>query len=75
LKQRRNYQLNEAAERVAGLWHEPTDAAELEKRLRESTGGKNLLGLGLETDIAFSAQIDTIGIVPQLIPKTIGFRG
>jgi len=65
----RCYQLNEAAERVAHLWQEPMDAAKLEKLLRESGGGKSLVYLGLEADIAASAQLDTIDIVPQLAPK------
>ena len=71
LSQRKSYQLNEAAERAAGLWCEPMNRVELEKRLRESTGGKNLLRLGLEADITASAQLDTIGMVPQLDPKKI----
>jgi len=66
LGQRRHYQLNETAERVASLWHEPMGASELEKLLRESIGGKNLLDLGLDADITASAQLDTIGIVPCL---------
>jgi predicted metal-binding protein len=38
----------------------------LERLLRESTGGENLLALGLEADITASAQLDTVDIVPQL---------
>jgi len=66
LTQRRNYQLNKAAEEAAGLWRESIDAAELETLLRASTGGKNLLPLGLEADITVSAQLDTLDIVPTL---------
>jgi 2-phosphosulfolactate phosphatase len=66
LAARRNYQLNEAAVKVAGLWHEPIDAAELEKLLRTTTGGKAVLRLGLEPDLIASAQLDTIDIVPEL---------
>jgi 2-phosphosulfolactate phosphatase len=69
LSQRKNYQLDEAAQRVVRLWHEPTDAAELEKWLRESIGGQNLLRLGLDADIAASSRLDTLGIVPQLDAK------
>ena len=66
LTRRHNYQLNEAAERAADLWQEPIDVVQLEKLLRESIGGKNLLRLGLDADITASAQLDTIGVVPQL---------
>jgi 2-phosphosulfolactate phosphatase len=66
LRQRRNDSLNEAAERVVGLWQEPTDAAQLEQLFRKSTGGKTLCALGLEEDMTASAQLDTIDIVPKL---------
>ena len=65
----RNYQMNNAAERVAELWREPMNATELEKWLMESTGGKNLLNIGLEADIVFAAQCDIIDIVPQIAPS------
>lgn len=71
LIQRRYYQLNEDAEYAANLWHEPTNACALEKLLRDSTGGKNLLALGLEADITASAQLDTIDIVPILPRENI----
>jgi len=67
----RNYQLNETATRAAELWREPVSAMELEKLLRESTGGKNLLCVGLEDDIAFAAHFDTIDIVPLLDPTLL----
>ena len=63
---RKNYQLNEAAKRVAGLWNDSIDAAALETLLRETTGGKAVLRLGLDADLVASAQLDTINIVPQL---------
>jgi len=66
LTQRRNYQLNKAAERAACLWQEPMDITKLEKLLRESTGGRNLLDLGLDADITASAQLDSINVLPQL---------
>jgi 2-phosphosulfolactate phosphatase len=66
LTAQRNYQLNAAAERVAGLWHEPMDAAELEALLLTTTGGRAVLRLGLEPDLIASAQLDTIDNVPQL---------
>ena len=69
LTQRRNYQLNEAAERVARLWQEPMNVAQLERLLRKSGGGKSLVRLGLAADITASAQLDTIDVVPQLDPK------
>lgn len=66
LERCRNYQLNGAAKKAISLWNEPMSPAKLEKILRESTGGKNLIRLGLDADITASAQIDTIDIVPQL---------
>jgi 2-phosphosulfolactate phosphatase len=66
LMARRKYQLNETAERVSELWHEPIDATELEKMLRETTGGRAVLRLELEPDLIASAQLDTIDLVPQL---------
>jgi len=66
LTKRRNYQLNEAAEKAAGLWRESIDAVELETLLRASTGGKNLLQIGLEADITVSAQLDTVDRVLAL---------
>ena len=65
----RHFQLNEAAQRAAGLWRESIGVVELEKWLRESLGGQNLLRLGLEADIAVSAQLDTVNIVPQRDPE------
>ena len=68
LLQRRNYRLNADAERVAGLWREPMNTAELEKLLRASGGGQNLINLGLDADITVSARLDTINVVPRLTP-------
>lgn len=39
--------------------------------LRQSRGGKNLVELGLDADIAFAARIDLIKVVPELDPKTM----
>jgi 2-phosphosulfolactate phosphatase len=66
LMTQKKYQLNETAEKVARLWHEPDNAAELESMLRETTGGRAVLRLGLEPDLTASAQIDTVDVVPQL---------
>ena len=68
LLQRRSYQLNADANRVADLWQEPMETDELERRLRASGGGQALISLGLDADITVSAQIDTIDVVPRLTP-------
>jgi 2-phosphosulfolactate phosphatase len=66
LTQRGNYRLNETAKRVLQLWHEPITTAHLLKLLRESTGGKNLIRIGLEADIEAAARMDSINVVPQI---------
>ncbi|MDR0521187.1 MAG: 2-phosphosulfolactate phosphatase [Planctomycetaceae bacterium] len=59
----RFYRLNETAEKVLQLWQEPA-AADLIRQLRQSTGGENLIRIGLEADIGVAAQIDSIDVVP-----------
>jgi len=34
--------------------------------LRDTPGGKNLLALGYDTDLVLCAQLDTLGVVPEL---------
>ena len=41
-------------------------AQPLPAALRDSLGGRNLLDIGLERDVEFAAQIDTLEIVPEL---------
>lgn len=74
LKKHRQYRLDATAERTAGLWMESMNATQLEKSLRESKGGKSLVRLGLDADIQVSAQLDTIGVVPQLLPHQSSHR-
>ncbi|MDR3233379.1 MAG: 2-phosphosulfolactate phosphatase [Planctomycetaceae bacterium] len=59
--------LNETAERVRRLWKNSNTngVTELTALLRRSTGGKNLLRIGLAADIAAAAQIDTMETVAE----------
>lgn len=66
LMRHRHYSLNAAAERVRQLWQEPANTAELVRQLRQSTGGRNLIQIGLEADIEAAAQIDSINAVPVI---------
>jgi len=38
--------------------------------LRETQGGKNLLALGFDNDLEVCAQLDTLGVVPELDQRT-----
>jgi 2-phosphosulfolactate phosphatase len=63
------YLLNDQAEIAADAWrsavrdltHNP-----LSRILRDSRGGRNLIGIGQENDIDLAAQIDKFDIVPEL---------
>jgi len=50
------------------------DPAALLAALRASRGGRNLIAIGLEADIADAARADTTTIVPELDPATGAFR-
>lgn len=39
--------------------------------LRKSRGGQNLISIGLDADIAASARVDSVKIVPELDPQTM----
>lgn len=52
--------------RKAWLGMDHSDATSLVKSLRESRGGRNLLDLGMEEDIAAAAQIDTMITIAEL---------
>ncbi len=39
---------------------------ELARQLRDTPGGRNLVGIGLESDLADCAQIDRLEVVPEL---------
>lgn len=70
---------NEHADAVAREWQELATAAralgrtvseQLAIELRETTGGKNLIGIGMEDDLARCAAIDTLDLVPEFDPRT-----
>jgi 2-phosphosulfolactate phosphatase len=63
------YALNDQAELAADAWRTAvrmlTDRP-LGMTLRDSRGGRNLIGMGHENDIELAAQIDRFDIVPEL---------
>ena len=63
------YELNDQAEIAADAWQNAvrllTDRP-LGIMLRDSRGGRNLIEIGQEDDIALAAQIDKFDIVPEL---------
>lgn len=68
-------QMNEQAALSAGCWSRVQDGAALSGRtlseelsigLRASQGGRNIMAIGLERDLAACAEIDRFNIVPQL---------
>ena len=72
-----HWQLNEWAEAAHREWQELLTAAranrhsvsqQFAQELRDTTGGKNLLALGYDTDLETCAQLDTLYVVPRLNP-------
>lgn len=65
--------LNLAAEETLNVWEAAdidSDAA-LTKTLRQSRGGRNLIGIGLDADIAEAARCDSLDVLPKLDPTTM----
>lgn len=69
------WQTNDAAEGARRVWQQLLSAADASGRtvidqltteLRDTLGGRNLIDVGLERDLADCAQIDRLNIVPQL---------
>jgi 2-phosphosulfolactate phosphatase len=67
--------LNDTAKSALGQWQAVIDAAEAGNRalaeqvaieLRDTQGGRNLLGIGLDRDLVDCAQIDRLNVVPRL---------
>jgi phosphosulfolactate phosphohydrolase-like enzyme len=67
--------LNESAKSARQQWQAVIDAAEASNRehadqvaieLRDTQGGRNLLGIGLDRDLVDCAQIDRLDVVPRL---------
>jgi phosphosulfolactate phosphohydrolase-like enzyme len=38
--------------------------------MRKAIGGRNVLELGLEADIEFSARVDSVPVVPRLVSES-----
>ncbi len=73
LFQRRNprgYELNDQAEMVLGDWWGASQGELVPEtiafHLRQSHGGRNLVELGMESDIGLAAQVDAHAVLPQL---------
>jgi phosphosulfolactate phosphohydrolase-like enzyme len=67
--------LNDAARSAQQQWQAVTDAAMAGNRglaeqvaieLRDTQGGRNLLGVGLDRDLVDCAEIDRLNVVPVL---------
>ena len=63
-----------AADAWRGLDLDASDAGKLAAILRETRGGRRLVEIGLERDIAMAARIDRVTIVPELDPQTRRIR-
>ena len=70
-----NWHLNDSAAMVGADWSLILAKAELGSRtvneqlaleLRDTPGGRNLLGIGLDQDLVDCAQVDRLSIVPEL---------
>ena len=49
-------------------------SARLRRTLRDTQGGKNLIALGLETDIDDAGSLDAVAVVPETLPPVWQFR-
>ncbi len=67
--------LNDQARIALDVWRSAVPAginggnalsAQLRSALRETQGGRNLIGIGLESDIDDAAGVDRFGLVPEL---------
>jgi 2-phosphosulfolactate phosphatase len=70
-----HYRIDDNAHEALGQWHELMDAAkrsgasltdQLAVQMRDTPGGRNLLAIGQDADIAACAQLDSLDIVPEL---------
>jgi 2-phosphosulfolactate phosphatase len=68
-------QLNPAAERARDEWRrllqaaidsDRTESEQVAIELRDTQGGRNLLGIGLDQDLVDCAQIDRLKVLPEL---------
>jgi len=56
------------------LGADPLTAEMLAHQLRQSAAGRNLMALGLESDILAASQMDRFSLVPELDPRTFRIR-
>lgn len=70
---------NEPADRVLAEWRELLTTAratgrspseQLSLELRDTSGGKNLIAIGMDDDLPLCAEIDALDLVPEYDPKT-----
>ncbi|MBI1247117.1 2-phosphosulfolactate phosphatase [bacterium] len=65
--------LNDQAQIAADAWQDAKiglTRTTLTERLKQSRGGRNVLRIGLETDIEIAATLNKFEVVPRLDPKT-----
>ncbi|TWT97001.1 putative 2-phosphosulfolactate phosphatase [Botrimarina colliarenosi] len=71
--------VNDQGRQVLGEWQEllttarafaRTTSEQLAHELRDTSGGKNLLAIGMEADLARCAALDALGVVPVYDPAT-----
>ena len=65
--------LNSSAKKALKTWKDAGIASEtmLAEVLRKSRGGRNLAGIGLDTDIEAAARWDSLSVTPRLDPVTM----
>ena len=70
-----HFNLDEGAKSSLAQWHDVLEAAQragvsaaaqLAEQMRDTPGGRNLLDIGQEADLAACAQLDKLAIVPEL---------
>lgn len=70
LSRRTSWELNDAAKTCLALWrHAVGSSAEVDAirmALTQSIGGRNLIQLGMQTDLTLAAACDDIALVPEL---------
>ena len=68
------WQLNDGAETCCSLWRQEVgtagDLPRIVEAMKKSTGGKNLIGIGMASDLALAAELDRFDRVPVLDKST-----
>ena len=69
-----DWQLNDGAETCVSLWRQEVGTAgartQIVDALKKSTGGRNLIGIGMEADLPLAAELDGLDCVPLLDKST-----